>query len=348
MQISPDELKQKINDVFLLDVRTDEEFRDWHIDQAIHMPMQNVMMKANELPKDKEIVTVCAHGNRSMMIAQFLTGMGFRVSSLQGGMAAWNNIYDEAEIANGFQVRRVGKGCVSYVVVSNGIAAAIDPSWHTQEYLNLAKSHNFTIKHVLDTHQHADHISGARMLAKAAGAKLYLNSLDGYDKRDFIELKDNDKIEVGEIEIEAIHTPGHTRGSMTFIVNNQMITGDTLFVNGIARPDLKDKTDAYAEQLYSTYQDKILNLKENLSVMPGHFTNIKLNFGEAISSTLKDVKKLPQLQLSRSEFVNYIKSHLPEKPPNYETIKRINAGELDFYEEEASDLEEGPNMCTVR
>jgi glyoxylase-like metal-dependent hydrolase (beta-lactamase superfamily II) len=348
MQISPEELKQKISDVFVLDVRTDEEFRDWHIDQAVHVPMQNVMMKAGELPKDKEIVTVCAHGNRSQMIAQFLTGAGFRVRSLQGGMAAWNNIYDEAKIADGFQVRRVGKGCVSYVVVSNGIAAVIDPSWHTQEYLNLAKSHNLTIKHVLDTHQHADHISGARMLAKAVNAKLYLNSLDSYNKTDFINLKDGDKIEVSDIVIEAVHTPGHTKGSMTFLVNDQLLTGDTLFVNGIARPDLKDRTDEYAADLFSTYQDKILNLKENLSVMPGHFTNIKLNFGEAISSTLKDVKKLPQLQLSRGEFISYIKSHLPEKPPNYGTIKRINAGELEFYEDEAGDLEEGPNMCTVR
>ncbi len=82
--------------------------------------------------------------------------------------------------------------------------------------------------------------------------------------------------------------------------------------------------------------------------MPGHITGIKIDFGKIISSALKEVKNLPQLQMSRNEFIDYVKAHTPEKPPNYDTIKRINSGELEFYEEEASDLEEGPNMCTVR
>lgn len=346
--IAAEELKQRVNDVFILDVRTDEEYRDWHMPQSMHVPLPQLMQRAHELPRDKEIITVCAHGNRSQLAAQFLNGLQFRVRSLEGGMAAWNNVYDNAAIGSGFQVRRVGKGCVSYVIASNGVAAVIDPSRHTQHYLDLAHAHGLAIAHVLDTHQHADHLSGARLLAIATGAALYLNELDSYHVQDFTPLRDGAAIAVGNATIEALHTPGHTKGSMSFITGNALITGDTLFVNGIGRPDLHGKTEEYAAELFATYHDRMSSVPDRLSVMPGHVSGIALAFGEAVSSPLKEVRQLPQLQLPRQEFIDYLKTHVPAAPNNYDTIRRINSGELQLYEDEADELEEGPNRCTVR
>lgn len=357
MQISADELKRKLEsgeDLFLLDVRTTEEFSDWHIPGAVNLPMDELLGKLSSLPKDKDIVTVCAHGMRSQMATQWLAGSGYRATHLFGGMAAWNTIYDTALIPytagrdfKVFQLKRLGKGCLGYVIVSKGEMAVVDPSHHINEFVKIAGSMKKRITAVIDTHQHADHISGARLLAQETKAELFLNELDAYKFGGFTQLKDGEKIYLTDLPIEIMHTPGHTKGSTSFLIEKLLITGDILFVDGVARPDLRDKADEYANDLYSTYHDKILNLSGSTHILPAHASSIGLNFGAAVIDELDSIKKrLVVLELSKNEFVDAVKN-VPLKPPNYQDIIQMNAtGRYD--PDEADTLEEGANMCVSK
>ena len=135
LEIDAQKLKEKMDrgeDVFILDVRTPEEYEAWRLSYDKHsktplIPVDRLFGSqktiADQIPKDKEIVTLCAHGNRSMMAAQLLSQMGYNVKSIRGGMAAWNQVYDVATVAEApekqvrvWQLRRVSKGCLSYVI----------------------------------------------------------------------------------------------------------------------------------------------------------------------------------------------------------------------------------------
>ena len=126
------------------------------------------------------------------------------------------------------------------------------------------------------------------------------------------------------------------------------MTGDILFVDGVARPDLRDKADEYANDLFSTYHDKILLLDGKTEILPAHASSNGLNFGAAITDELDSIKKrLTVLELTKNEFVNAVKN-VPSKPPNYQDIIRINKGESGYDADEADALEEGANKCVVK
>ena len=357
MFISAEELKQKLlsnEDFVLLDVRSQEEYDSWNIEGSVNMPMQELPMRMQELPENKEIVTLCAHDPRSQHISQILAAQGFNAKFVQGGMAAWNSVYDLAPLIEKsdftlHQIKRIGKGCLGYFLVSKGEAAVIDPTTHTQEYRNLAKQLNCEIKFILDTHQHADHISGAKMLQKATGASFLLNSKDGYGFSGFKELNDKDNVNVGDVSINILHTPGHTPGSTCFVIEDKfLLTGDTLFIDGVARPDLKDKAEEYAGVLYKTYQDRILNLPESIGVASAH-SRPELNFGRPLFKTLDWIKKNNRVfELSKSEFVDFVTSNIPPKPFNHESIVNVNKNAMDLDEEDISELEFGANRCVLR
>lgn len=358
MQLTPQELKQKLEkkeDLFLLDVRTPEEFVDWHIPGAVNMPIDSLMGNLSSVPQNKEIVAICAHGIRSRTATQWLAASGYRVKTLFGGMATWNSVYDTALIPytatkdfKVFQLKRLGKGCLGYMLVSGNEVAVIDPTHHIQEFINIAKKMHKTITKVLDTHQHADHVSGARLLAQEMKAELFLNDLDTYKFSGFTQLKDGDKIYLADLPIDVIHTPGHTKGSTSFLIEKLLITGDILFVDGVARPDLRDKADEYANDLFSTYHDKILNLNGSTEILPAHASSMALNFGVAVVDELDSVKKkLRILELSKGEFLAAVKN-VPPKPPNYQDIIQMNKGEYAYDPDEADALEEGANMCVSK
>jgi len=349
MQITVQELKQRLaekKDFLLLDVRTAQEYNQWSIPGSVNMPVQS--LDATRLPKDKEIATICAHGGRSQYAEQMLRSQGFSASSVFGGMSAWNSVYDLVKISDNIhQIKRIGKGCLSYMINANGVGIVIDPSTHTDEYLKIAKSLGVTIKAIIDTHQHADHISGSRLLKQATGSQLFINPADGYNFSGFTELRDKWKMTINGLEIEVLHTPGHTSGSTSLLVDSYLITGDTLFIDGVARPDLKDKSEEYAAELYDTYQNKILNLSDNTVVIPAHTSHIG-GFGESVGKDLSWIKKNNRvLELSKSEFIKYVISNIPPKPQNYEDIIAANKGETEWTADEIAELEFGANKCVV-
>jgi glyoxylase-like metal-dependent hydrolase (beta-lactamase superfamily II)/rhodanese-related sulfurtransferase len=400
-EIDPNELKKKIDNhenIFILDVRTPQEYRSWKISYDKHVnpkliPIDRLFLNDSsllkEIPKDREIVTVCAHGNRSMMAARLLNQLGYNVKSVSGGMAGWNKVYDVAEIPvpkealfRIWQIRRISKGCMGYVISSkeDNAAVVIDPSREIYEaFLKVAKDNELTITKIIDTHQHADHISGVAKLAKTVTAETnsntstYFSSLEEYNSENpeiNIEfIKDGDQIEISKnIKLKAIHTPGHTNGSMSFLISNHndtdnkesndkdviqycyLFSGDTLFVDSVGRPDLREEARKFAGMLYKTYHQKIVPLPENTVVLPAHFngSSITLKHAVPISGTVGSLKKnIKILSMPEDEFVHLVTDTLPSRPVNYITIIDINKKILPYDEIEMPDLEAGPNSCAV-
>ena len=399
-EIDPEELKKKIDnneDIFLLDVRTPQEYEAWRISYENHnnpklIPVDRLFMKdpalLEEIPKDKEIVTVCAHGNRSMIAAKILTQLGYSVKSVKGGMAGWNKVYDVAEIPvlteapfKIWQIRRISKGCIGYIISSkqDKTATVIDPSREIYEsFLQTSQDNELQITQLIDTHQHADHVSGIVKLTKTktpeinmGKTNIFFSSLEEYDSsetelKNIMYVKDGDKINVDDkVTLRAIHTPGHTNGSMSFIieytptdnnninnnpVHSYLFTGDTLFVDGVGRPDLRDEAKKFAELLYDTYHKKILQLPDNTVVLPAHFngTSIALKHTVPILETLGTIKKrVKLLSMNKEEFIDYIADTVQPRPGNYKTIISINKKMLPYDEIEMADLEAGPNSCAI-
>lgn len=399
-EIDPEELKKKIDnneDIFLLDVRTPQEYEAWRISYENHnnpklIPVDRLFMKdptlLEEIPKDKEIVTVCAHGNRSMIAAKILTQLGYSVKSVKGGMAGWNKVYDVAEIPvpkeapfKIWQIRRISKGCIGYIISSkqDKTATVIDPSREIYEsFLQTSQDNELQITQLIDTHQHADHVSGIVKLTKTktpeinmGKTNIFFSSLEEYDSsetelKNIMYVKDGDKLNVGDkVTLRTIHTPGHTNGSMSFIIeytpndnklNNKdpvhsyLFTGDTLFVDGVGRPDLRDEAKKFAELLYDTYHKKILQLPDNTVVLPAHFngTSIALKHTVPILETLGTIKKrVKLLSMNKEEFIDYIADTVQPRPGNYKTIISINKKMLPYDEIEMADLEAGPNSCAI-
>jgi glyoxylase-like metal-dependent hydrolase (beta-lactamase superfamily II)/rhodanese-related sulfurtransferase len=405
-EIGPTELKKKIDnkeDIFILDVRTPQEYESWKLSYGNHQNPKLISVDRlftndsnllKEIPKDKEIVTLCAHGNRSMMAARLLNQLGYNVKSLRGGMAGWNKVYDDAEIVvpndapfRIWQIRRISKGCMGYIISSkdDSTAVVIDPSRENYEaFLSVAKENGLKIIKIIDTHQHADHVSGVAKLAKAINAQTheevtaYFSSLEEYNSENTeinIEyIKNGEQIEISKkIWLRAIHTPGHTNGSFSFLIEQSgsdsdsdktdgmkntdnhiqysyLFTGDTLFVDGVGRPDLREEAKKYAEMLYESYHQTIVQLPDNTLILPAHFNGSSNSLKHAIpiSDTIGSLKKkVTLLSMNKDEFVHLVTDTLPARPMNYKTIIDINKRILSFDNMQMPDLEAGPNSCAV-
>ena len=384
LEIDAQKLKEKMDkgeDVFILDVRTPEEYEAWRLSYDKHaktplIPVDRLFGAqkaiADQIPKDKEIITLCAHGNRSMMAAQLLTQMGYNAKSVRGGMAAWNQVYDVASVADVpesqarvWQLRRISKGCLSYVIAAGTSATVIDSTCDfDNSALKLAEEHGLKITNVIDTHMHADHVSGLVSLARKTGAQAHLGAAEGYkmpsDSSKINLIDDGQKIQVGDgVYLTAIHTPGHTEGSTSYMLEvasgsamrTFLFTGDTLFVNAVGRPDLRDKAPEYAEKLYETYQAKILKLPDDTLILPAHFdtNSITIKHGDLVADTIGSVKKnVKFLSMPKEEFVRSMSSSVPPRPANYKMIIQINQELVGCEEINMGDLEAGPNSCAIR
>lgn len=389
LEIEPTRLKEKLDngeDIFILDVRSPQEHDAWKLSydkyqETSVIPMDKLTSSQNllakQIPKNKEIVTLCAHGHRSQMAAQMLSKMGYKVKSIKGGMAAWNQVYDVAEVplrniagqeqrVRIWQLRRVSKGCMGYVIASGNAATVIDCTCDLDtSFLRLAEENDLKIANVIDTHMHADHVSGLSSLVKRTEAHAYLGVNEGYDPANDLGIKvnligDRHEIPLGDgISLTAIHTPGHTEGSLCFELNldpetgkkNYLFTGDTLFVNGVGRPDLHDKAREFATNLYNTYQDRILKYPDATVILPAHFdpNSITVKHGQLIMDTIGSVKrKVKLLSLPKGQFVEFMVSSVPPRPANYEKIIQINRQLIPCDRIGMGDLEAGPNSCAIR
>jgi glyoxylase-like metal-dependent hydrolase (beta-lactamase superfamily II) len=351
--ISPNEVISKLDKLYLVDVRETYEFSEYQIPGSVNIPLNDLFDQRTlaKIPKDKEIVTICPHGSRAMIASFALARAGIYSSTLEGGLTEWNQVLKSVTVVNEpvqvIQVQKVGKGCLSHIVKSDDEAIVIDPLYPFEKYTEIAKQNGFKITKIFDTHQHADHVSSARDLAKATGAQLYLSKYEGYDY-DANFVGDNDAVSFGKTTLQVIHTPGHTPGSLSFVVDEKYVfTGDILFVESIGRPDLRDKAEEFTEELYQSLHEKLLCLPHYTMVFPTHHGQEVKPADGAFYSTVQQSKNLPWLDISKEEFIAKVVEKALPRPMNYQKIIAVNKGEVELRTSEVPDLEIGPNRCAV-
>lgn len=355
--------------LFILDVRNHDAFEDWKIEghqfEYLNIPYFELLDGVDEIlpkiPTDQDVLVVCAKEGSSKMVAEMLSDAGRDVAYLEGGMKSWSmhlepikvgDLTDGGEI---YQFVRLGKGCLSYMVVSGDEAAVIDAVRFKDVFLEFAKAKNVTIKHVFDTHLHADHISGGRQIAAATGANYYISPKDAEEAVfDYTALEDGLTVQVGtsKIEVGALYSPGHTIGSTSFVIDNKyLLTGDILFIDSIGRPDLAGLAEDWGGDLRETLYRRYRELAEDLIVLPAHFMIIdELNEDGTVAKRLGDLfAENHGLNIKdEADFRSVVTENLPPQPNAYQQIRQVNMGKLTPDQDEQTEMEIGPNRCAVR
>ncbi len=229
-------------------------------------------------------------------------------------------------------------GCAAYLFGCGGLGIAAVVDAHAEDidaYTELAASKGMRITHVIDTHVHADHRSGGLALAKEVGATYGL-----HESADvafpFEPLRDGQEIELGNTRLKVLHTPGHTKESICLVITDLrrspdpwfVLTGDTLFVGAVGRPDLPGKARENASDLYDSIHMKLLSLPPDLEIYPAHFAGSACGAGMSgkPSSTIAFEKRWnPLLSMPREEFIDAL-AEVPPKPEAMEEILRVNQG----------------------
>ncbi len=236
------------------------------------------------------------------------------------------------------QVLHEDLGCASYVVADAGEAAVIDPKWEIEDYLALAEEHGFSIAHVLETHNHADHVSGKGRLARATGAAIHVPAEAGVEF-EHAPLADGDSLRVGEATITALATPGHRPEHTAYLVADEsrgsepwlVVTGDSLFVGDVARPDLAVDAEEGAHGLYRSLK-RLLALGDFAEVWPGHIGGSLCGgagMSEKPGTTIGFERRFNRLAgEDEAGFVRALTAKLAPQPPNFRRIVELNRGPL--------------------
>ncbi|MHA7139111.1 MBL fold metallo-hydrolase [Rossellomorea arthrocnemi] len=369
-ELTAKELTKKIlngDSMFILDVRPQDDFDDWKVEgknvKIINKPFSelkdNLESVQSTLPRDEAIYVICAKGNSSTKTAEMLVEAGMdNIYSVNGGMQAWSEYLEPVKIGDVsggslYQFIRIGKGCLSYAIVSNGDVAFVDTSRILKPYKKFIQDHEVSVKAVLDSHLHADHISGGRSLSNEYNSPYYLPPKDAEDVQyEYKELNDDTVINVGDTTIKAVYSPGHTIGSTSFIVaDHYLLTGDILFIDSIGRPDLAGKAEDWVGDLRKTLYKRYKDLADELIVLPAHFMTIdEMNEDGSVSHPLKALyRENHGLNIEdEQEFRRTVTENLPPQPNSYEKIRETNMGKMHPEEEEQREMETGPNRCAVR
>lgn len=367
-EITPDRLDDRLDDgddaVFVLDIRREDEYEAWHISGSENIPVYDVLKddpKAADpalsaVPKDEEIVTVCAAGVLSQKATDRLRAMGYDAKTLVDGMNGWSRVHRSAPVEIDIdgtlvQVARPGKGCLSHVLISDGEAAVYDPSKYVSEYEAVIDEYGAELVGVFDTHAHADHVSGGRQLADRHGVPYYLHPGDA-EELDAAPLIDGQVFDIGDVQVRVVHTPGHSPGGVTFAIENEaLLTGDTLFHESVGRVELgvtagieRTSVAENAVRLYKSLQ-RLRERDDNPVILPAHDPGSP---EPPAATRLREIEHQNEdLQRNRSEFVEELASDLPEHPLNFQQIKRLNTGINSATSEDLLALESGPNRCAA-
>ena len=255
-----------------------------------------------------------------------------------------------------WQVNRRGKGCLSYVIVSGGEAAVVDPSRHAEWYAGFTSERGARIVQVLDTHIHADHVSGGPELARRTGAPYFVSAGAGFELRQPVTpLADGRQIRLGgeagvSIEVRVIRTPGHTPGSTSFLVcGRYLLTGDTLFVGSVGRPDLGGHVIEWGRELFASLNERLADLPAETRVLPAHFAlQSEIGAHGVVWGRLGELRaSVPELQLATADaFVEAVRGAVKDPPAAYAEIIKLNLGSQ-ASEEQVEEWELGKNQCAA-
>ena len=367
-EISPEKLGERLqagaDDLLVVDIRHQEAFDDWHVPGSVNVDVYDELTtdpdeakdSLSNLPEQKEVVTVCGAGIAAETAVDVLQEMDYDAKALADGMNGWSRVHRHAPVGVDLdgtlvQVARPGKGCLSHVLIADGEAVVFDPSHYLEEYEELLDEHDAKLVGVFDTHAHADHVSGAAELADRHGVPYYLHPKDAL-AIDATPVEDGQSTTVGSLDIEVIHTPGHSDGSVSFDIESAaLVTGDTLFHESVGRVELGVEAgieDSDVEQnaatLYESLQ-RLLARPDDALVLPAHDPGSP---EPPVTATLGEVRERnDDLGRDREAFVQVLASDIPDHPPNFERVKRTNVGQESVPADELAELELGPNNCAA-
>jgi glyoxylase-like metal-dependent hydrolase (beta-lactamase superfamily II) len=319
-----------------------------------------------KVPVGKDVLVICAKEGSSQFVAEILQEHGINADFLEGGINTWGDLYDTRQVVSNqygriLQIARPARGDLSFMVISQGKAAIVDPLRHVNHYLNALDGAQLT--HIFDTHAHADHISGGPELAKETGATYYMHAYDAIHPLDMLpatidytHITDGEKFSVGDYTVEVIWFPGHTLGQVNYLFTDPdgksyLFTGDGIFLKSFGRPDLGGQGETWAPIVYNSIYNRLpARINKDTYILPAHFSVMSEDDGNGIFTNTygwvlenNDALKYD----SKEAFLEFVLSHLPKFPAEYVEIKRVNAGLVSPTEEEASELELGKNICAL-
>jgi len=223
----------------------------------------------------------------------------------------------------------------SYFIGSEGEAAVIDPQRDIEQYLDEARDHGFAIKYVIETHLHADFVSGHRELAERTGARVYLGAKAGAGFP-HVPVRDGDELRVGACKLTFYETPGHTIESISIVLTDEqrspepyaVFTGDTLFIGDVGRPDLGGEPRELAGLLYDSLHEKLLRLPDDVLVFPAHGAGSLCGraMSDDRSSTIgrERAANYALKVADKAAFVDLMTSDLPDRPAYFASDVEMN------------------------
>lgn len=359
-------------DFIILDVRNEEDFSRFSIEGpvdvlSLNIPYFDFIERPEEsvakVPSGSPVRVVCAKQGSSEFVRDVLMSLGREnVTYLHGGINTWGNVLISKRVNSEdssyelWQFNRPGKASCSYGLIYGTEMYVFDPSRDVQFYVEFAESRGAKISHTFETHLQADYISGSAKISDATGATFAAHPGDfSGSVYDYHPLSDGDLFnfdDAGPV-VQVVHSPGHTPGSTTFVVDERfMLSGDTVFIVSVGRPDLGNQVVAWAKTLYATLQERIMVMPDDLLVLPGHFTNWSKEADEnnRIINNFGDVKRINEEIYGIEEeddFVAYIEANMRVQPEIYNQIRKVNVGILTPCETEQSVMDLGKNECAA-
>lgn len=355
-------------DILVLDVRNDKDFNRFAVESPYPFEMTNIsyydFMEIEEesvakVPKGRPVRIVCAKEGSAKYVAEILVKHGFDdVRYLTGGIKTWGNLLvakavHEGDDYNLYQFIRPGKASCSYGLSCGSEMMLFDPSRNIDFYLDFAKSKNCTIIKTFETHLQADYIAGSRQIAQQTGAEFFGGADFEGTKAGHKAVTDGEihSFSTGGPAVKVLFTPGHTPGSLTFLVDDKyMLSGDTILIQAIGRPDLGGKVDDWAVLLFNTIQ-QVAQLDDSLLVLPGHYMEWnEANENLIFCQTFKEVKERNKEVFSMTEekdFIQYIKDNMRPQPPEYALIRLANGNMEQYDPDKQEELDLGKNECAA-
>lgn len=353
----------------LLDVRNSIDFSRFQIESPFPFEMLNVSYfdfmeiedeSVAKIPRDKPIRIVCAKEGSAKYVGEILEKHGFEdIGYLEDGIKSWGNLLVPVLLNPGedfelFQFIRPGKASCSYGLKHKEEMMVFDPSRNSTFYLDFARENDCKLVKTFETHLQADYISGSRILSETAEVEFLANENDfGSSKISYTPLQDGEKFSFsgnGPV-VTVFFTPGHTPGSTSFIIDGKyIISGDCIFIQSVGRPDLGGQVDAWSDILFDSLQ-KIKEIYSDMIVLPGHYiaweeANSNLVFAATLAQVKEFNKDIFALD-NKSDFLTFIKSNMREQPPEYATIRLINANLDQVNDDKAEELDLGKNECAA-
>ena len=355
--------------VVFLDVRNAVDFARFHVESPYPVEMYNIsyfdFMEIEDeciakVPKGRSIRVICAKEGSARYVAEILEKHGFDdVGYLEGGIKSWGNLLVPVLLNPGsdfalYQFIRPGKASCSYGLIYNNELMLFDPSRNIEFYLQFAEMNKCRLIKTFETHLQADYIAGSRLLSAATGAEFLANEKDFKHSRiTYTPLQDGEiqRFSNGGPEVEVFFSPGHTPGSTSFIIDNRfLISGDTIFIHSVGRPDLGGKVDEWSDILFHTLE-KIRTLDDTLTVLPGHFmgwdeADERLVFAATLAQTKEYNSSIHRINKA-ADFLAFIKANMRKQPEEYATIRQINAYLQEVDDDKAEELDLGKNECAA-